>query len=91
MELSSQGSGADSASLSAELSRDSRIVRELQSRHSSLVSSKSSIIRQLREVNAQLANFVGKITEHKAARDRETVAVRELKVKRQNRLLWKIN
>ena len=83
MELSSQGSGADSASLSAELSRDSRIVRELQSRHSSLVSSKSSIIRQLREVNAQLANFVGKITEHKAARDRETVAVRELKVKRQ--------
>ncbi len=69
--------------LSRALSKDSRLVRELQSRHSSLISSRSSCIRQLREINSSLRQFVGKITELKAARDRETAAVRELKAKRQ--------
>lgn len=78
------GSGKESLSeLSAELSKDERMIRGLQSKLSSLNSAKSAQIRQLREINVQLGQLVPKITELKAARDKETAAVRELKVKRQ--------
>lgn len=69
--------------LSAELLKDERMIRGLQSRLSSLSSAKSAQIRQLRDINVQLGHLVSKIVELKAARDRETASVMELKVKRQ--------
>lgn len=69
--------------LSATLSKEGRVVRELQSRHSSLGSGKVSLIRQLREVNSQFRVLVERIGQLKALRDSETAAVKELKAKRQ--------
>ncbi|MBI2145013.1 hypothetical protein HYU18_01685 [Candidatus Woesearchaeota archaeon] len=69
--------------LSAELSKDSKAIRELKVKHSSLSSGKALTIRQLREVNSQLSSISGKVSELRAARDVETAKVKELKLKRQ--------
>ena len=69
--------------LSAVLSKDSRAVRELQSKLSNLGSSRSTVGRQLRDIGSELRVLVPKISGLKSARDKETAAVKELKVKRE--------
>ncbi|MBI3036880.1 hypothetical protein HYY73_03980 [Candidatus Woesearchaeota archaeon] len=70
-------------SLPSVLAKDSRLARELKSKLSALGSSRSSLIRQLREVNPKFRVVLAKLRELRAGRDRETAFVKELKAKRQ--------
>ncbi|MBI2550426.1 hypothetical protein HYV83_04575 [Candidatus Woesearchaeota archaeon] len=75
--------GVSAKELSAVLSKDSRAVRELQSRLSNLGGSRSTVGRQLRDIGSELRVLVPKISGLKSARDKETAAVKELKAKRE--------
>ena len=70
-------------SLPSVLAKDSRLARELKSRLSALGSSRSSLIRQLREISPKFKSTIIKVRELREARDKETAIVRELKAKRQ--------
>ena len=70
-------------SLSSVLARDSRLARELKSRLSALGSSRSSLIRQLREISPKFKSVILKVRELRAARDKHTALVKELKAKRE--------
>lgn len=69
--------------LSSTLSKDSKAVRELKSKLNNLDSSRDSAVRELRDIGSRLRSISAKINELKAGRDKETAAVKELKVKRQ--------
>lgn len=69
--------------LSAVLAKDSRLAHELKSKLSVIGSSRSSLIRQLREISPQFKFVLVKVRELRAARDTHTAVVKELKAKRQ--------
>jgi uncharacterized coiled-coil DUF342 family protein len=69
--------------LSSTLNKDSKLVRELKDKLSSLGNNGESAVRELREIGAKLRSMSARVNELKAGRDAETAAVRELKVKRQ--------
>ncbi len=73
----------ETESLSTVLAKDSRLARELKSKLSALGSSKDSCIRQLREINPKFRSVLAKVRELRAARDKHTAVVKELKSKRE--------
>lgn len=70
--------------LAKELSKDTRLARELKSRLSSIGGSRDSCIRQLREVNPKFRAVLARVRELREARDRHTAVVKELKAKRES-------
>ncbi len=80
---SSEKGNTSTESLPSILAKDSRLARELKSMLSALGSTRSSLIRQLREISPKFRSVILKVRELRAERDKHTALVRELKAKRE--------